>query len=92
MLTRIDYYQLLGVSRGASKSEIKKAYKTMSLKYHPDKNQGDPKAEEMFVKISQAYEVLSDDEKRQVYDRYGEEGLKSGGGTQFHDPFDIFSQ
>ncbi|KAL7748635.1 DnaJ- protein scj1 [Sorochytrium milnesiophthora] len=89
-----DYYALLGVKRGASKREIKKAYKTLALKHHPDRNPGDKAASDKFVAVSQAYEVLSDDEKRQVYDRYGEEGLKQnqagGGGGGFHDAFDIF--
>jgi DnaJ-related protein SCJ1 len=63
----------------------------MSKKYHPDKNPGNKEAEDKFVQLAAAYEVLSDDEKRRIYDQYGEAGLK-GEGQQFHDPFDIFSQ
>ncbi|KAJ2777946.1 DnaJ- protein scj1 [Coemansia interrupta] len=91
-----DYYNILGVSRDASQQEIKRQYKTLSRKHHPDKNPGDEKAHERFIELAQAYEVLSDDEKREIYNRYGEEGLKNqggpGGGGGFHDPFDIFAQ
>jgi len=86
-----NYYQILGVSRDATSKEIGKAYRELSLKYHPDKNKGDPTAQEKFVEISQAYEVLSDDEKRRIYDQYGEEGLQQGGGNSFRNPFDIFA-
>jgi len=72
-----DYYKSLGLSRGASEEDIKKAYKKMALKYHPDKNKS-PGAEEKFKEIAEAYEVLSDPKKRQVFDQYGEEGLKGG--------------
>merc|ERR1712110_536883 len=76
-----DYYTVLGVSRGASDDEIKKAYRKLALKYHPDKNQS-PGAEERFKEIGEAYDVLSDTRKKQIYDQYGEEGLKGsmGGG------------
>lgn len=74
-----DYYQILGVSKGASSEEIKKAYRKGALKYHPDKNPGDPSAEKKFKEISEAYEVLSDDKKRQIYDQYGADALKGGG-------------
>ncbi|KAJ1727937.1 DnaJ- protein scj1 [Coemansia biformis] len=92
-----DYYSILGVSRDASQHEIKRQYKTLSRRHHPDKNQGDEKAHERFIELAEAYEVLSDDEKREIYNRYGEEGLKNqggpgGGGGGFHDPFDIFAQ
>ena len=71
-----DYYKILGLqSRGASEEDIKKAYRKMALKYHPDKNKS-AGAEEKFKEIAEAYEVLSDPKKRQVYDQYGEEGLK----------------
>ena len=70
-----DYYKILGISRGASEEDIKKAYKKMALKYHPDKNKS-AGAEEKFKEIAEAYEVLSDPQKRQVFDQYGEEGLK----------------
>ena len=80
-----DYYQLLGVSKGASDTEIKKAYRKLAMKYHPDHSKGDKHAEEMFKKVSEAYAVLSDKEKRQQYDTYGS--------TDFHQRYsqeDIF--
>ncbi|RUP46320.1 hypothetical protein BC936DRAFT_147091 [Jimgerdemannia flammicorona] len=89
-----DYYKILGVSPGSSKRDIKKQYKTLSKKYHPDKNPGNKEAEDKFVELAEAYEVLADDDKRRIYDQYGEDGLKQqgGGGQQFHNPFDIFGQ
>ncbi|CAM2068225.1 molecular chaperone DnaJ [Sulfidibacter corallicola] len=75
-----DYYEVLGVARTASDQEIKKAYRKMALQYHPDKNPDDKKAEEMFKAAAEAYQVLSDKEKRQVYDQYGHAGLKGGSG------------
>ncbi|RKP05486.1 hypothetical protein THASP1DRAFT_19750, partial [Thamnocephalis sphaerospora] len=89
-----DYYEILGVDRDATAMQIKKAYKRMSKRYHPDKNPGDKTAEEKFVELAHAYEVLSDEEKRQRYDLYGADGVEDngGGGGGFHDPFDIFSQ
>ncbi|KAG0323962.1 DnaJ- protein scj1 [Podila humilis] len=92
-----DYYKVLGLDRNASTKEIKKQYKVLSRKYHPDKNPGNKDAEEKFVEVAAAYEVLSDKEKKSIYDRYGEEGLKQhqgqgGHGGGFHDPFDIFAQ
>ncbi|KAJ3316290.1 DnaJ (Hsp40), sub A, member 4 [Blyttiomyces sp. JEL0837] len=86
-----DYYAILGVNRSALKREIKKAYKDLSKKYHPDKNPGSKEAEAKFIELAQAYEVLIDDEKRRIYDQHGEEGLK-GNNQQFHNPFDIFQQ
>ncbi|XP_043933387.1 dnaJ homolog subfamily B member 5 isoform X2 [Protopterus annectens] len=74
-----DYYNILGIQSGANEEEVKKAYKKMALKFHPDKNK-DPDAEEKFKEIAEAYEVLSDPKKRAVYDQYGEDGLKAGGG------------
>jgi curved DNA-binding protein len=71
-----DYYAVLGVSKDASDEEIKKAYRRMALKYHPDHAKGDPKAEDQFKKISEAYAVLSDKEKRRQYDRFGSEGFR----------------
>lgn len=68
-----DYYKILGIQTGANEDEIKKAYRKMALKYHPDKNK-DPNAEEKFKEIAEAYDVLSDPKKRAVYDQYGEEG------------------
>ncbi len=76
-----DYYATLGITREASQEEIKKAYRKKALESHPDRNPGDPKAEQQFKLISEAYEVLSDESKRRVYDQYGEEGLKGAGGT-----------
>lgn len=70
-----DYYQILGIKKGANEDEIKKAYRKMALKYHPDKNKS-PNAEEKFKEIAEAYEILSDPQKREVFDKYGEEGLK----------------
>jgi len=75
-----DYYAILGVSKTATDADLKKAYRKLALKYHPDKNQA-PGAEEKFKSISEAYEVLSDEKKRRIYDQVGEEGLKNGGGV-----------
>merc|ERR1711936_598989 len=75
-----DYYKVLGVPRGASDEEVKKAYRKLALKYHPDKNQT-AGAEEKFKEIGEAYDVLSDSKKKQIYDQYGEEGLKGGMGN-----------
>lgn len=74
-----DYYEVLGVSKNASKEEIKKAYRKQALKYHPDKNPGDKKAEEHFKEAAEAYEVLRNDDKRARYDRYGHAGVSSAG-------------
>lgn len=87
-----DYYGLLGVGREASDGELKKAYRKMAMKYHPDRNPDDAAAEEKFKAVSEAYSVLSDAQKRQIYDRYGVEGLKNqGAGGGFSDVGDIFS-
>ncbi len=86
-----DYYQLLGIPRSAGAEEIKKAYRKLALKYHPDRCSGSPAAEEKFKELSEAYEVLSDPAKRATYDQFGYEGLK-GRGFGFHDPFDIFRE
>lgn len=75
-----DYYDTLGISRTATAEEIKKAYRKNALKYHPDKNPGDVAAEKKFKEISEAYEVLSDDKKRQIYDQYGPDALRGGMG------------
>ena len=72
-----DYYKILGINKGASEDDIKKGYRKMALKYHPDKNKS-PGAEEKFKEIAEAYDVLSDKNKKEIYDKYGEEGLKNG--------------
>ena len=77
-----DFYQVLGVARSASDDEIKKAYRKLAMQYHPDRNNGSKDAEERFKAITEAYDVLRDSNKRAVYDRYGEAGLRGGGG--FH--------
>ncbi len=91
MAAKQDYYQVLGVSRGATPEEIKKAYRKLALQFHPDRNPGNKEAEEKFKEAAEAYEVLSDQTKRQRYDQFGHEGIR---GTDFH-PFtnvnDIFS-
>eukprot|EP01088_Endostelium_zonatum_P012724 TRINITY_DN26991_c0_g1_i1.p1 TRINITY_DN26991_c0_g1~~TRINITY_DN26991_c0_g1_i1.p1 ORF type:complete len:350 (-),score=129.75 TRINITY_DN26991_c0_g1_i1:45-1094(-) len=74
-----DYYKILGVERNATETDIKKAYRKGALKYHPDRNPGNKAAEETFKLIAEAYEVLSDKGKKDLYDKYGEEGLKAGG-------------
>ncbi len=84
-MAKRDYYDVLGVSRGASPEEIKKAYRQMAVKYHPDKNPGDKDAEEKFKEAAEAYEILSDAGKRQQYDRFGHDGLR--GAAMGGDPF-----
>jgi len=86
-----DYYEVLGVDRNASESELKKSYRQMALKYHPDKNPGNKEAEENFKKAAEAYGVLSDSEKRSIYDQFGHEGLKGKGAGGFGGFEDIFS-
>jgi molecular chaperone DnaJ len=78
-----DFYQTLGVQRGASEDEIKKAYRKLAMTYHPDRNNGAKEAEEKFKAITEAYDVLRDPNKRALYDRYGEAGLR-GGASGFH--------
>jgi molecular chaperone DnaJ len=102
-MAKNDYYQTLGVGREANAAEIKKAYKKLAMKHHPDRNQGDKSSEEKFKELSEAYEVLSDDNKRQTYNQFGHEGMDSrfggagggggfsGGGGGFNDIFgDVF--
>lgn len=91
-MAKRDYYEILGVSKDASAEEIKKAYRKMAMQYHPDRNQGDKDAEEKFKEAAEAYEVLSNPEKKAKYDRYGHSGLR--GGEDFHsyqNVNDIFS-
>jgi molecular chaperone DnaJ len=78
-----DYYEILGVDQNATSDEIKKAYRTLALKHHPDRNPGNTEAEEQFKEATEAYEILSDAEKRKIYDRFGPEGLKAGAGPGF---------
>jgi len=86
-----DFYKILGVSKTTTKKDIKRAYRKLAMKYHPDKNPDDASAADKFKEIGEAYETLADDEKRQTYDRHGEEGVKKmGQGGGGHDPFANF--
>ena len=99
-MSKSDYYETLGVARDASSDDLKKAYRKQAVKYHPDKNPGDAAAEAKFKEVSEAYDVLKDDEKRAAYDRYGHDAFQSGGmgraggggGGGFHDPFEMFRE
>jgi molecular chaperone DnaJ len=87
----IDYYEILSISRDASGGEIKKAYRKLAMKFHPDRNPDDKEAEESFKSCTEAYEVLSDDRKKQIYDTYGHDGLKNSGYSGPGNAEDIFS-
>ncbi|THB65499.1 MAG: molecular chaperone DnaJ, partial [Gammaproteobacteria bacterium] len=95
-MSKRDYYEVLGVQKNASEAEIKKAYRRMAMKYHPDRNAGSTDAEKKFKESKEAYEVLSDSQKRQAYDQFGHAGVDQsfgggGGGGSFHDIFgDVF--
>lgn len=93
MATPRDYYEILGVERSATDDELKKAYRKLALKHHPDRNQDDPDAGRRFKEAAEAYEVLGDPEKRRIYDQLGHDGLR-GRGFQAGgiDPRDIFEQ
>lgn len=97
-MSKRDYYEVLGVPRTATDDEIKKAYRKLAVKYHPDKNPGDKTAEEKFKELGEAYEIMSDAQKRAAYDQYGHNAFDArrrasrGGFEGFHDPFDIFRE
>jgi molecular chaperone DnaJ len=88
---RRDFYEVLGVERGADSGELKRAYRKLAMELHPDRNPGDKAAEEKFKEASEAYQILSDPEKRAYYDRFGHAGPGMGMGGGFHDVHDIFS-
>ncbi|MFD2248258.1 molecular chaperone DnaJ [Pontibacter ruber] len=91
-MAKRDYYEVLGVAKGASQEEIKKAYRKLAIKYHPDKNPDDHTAEDKFKEAAEAYEVLSDDQKRARYDQFGHQGMNGGFGGGGMNMEDIFSQ
>jgi molecular chaperone DnaJ len=93
-MAKRDYYDILGVSKSAGADELKKAYRQMAIKYHPDKNPDNPEAEDMFKEAAEAYEILSNTEKRAKYDRFGHDGMRAGqgGGQGGMNMDDIFSQ
>src|SRR3954466_12441436 len=96
-MAKRDYYEVLGIERTVTVEEIKKSYRKLAVKFHPDKNPGDKTAEEKFKELSEAYEILSDPQKRALYDQHGHAAFdrRSGGvprGGGFHDPFDIFRE
>ena len=95
MSKKRDYYEVLGVDRNIGEEDLKRAYRKLAVKYHPDKNPGDHEAEEKFKELGEAYEALSDPNKRAAYDRYGHAAFQKGmggGGGGFHDPFDLFRE
>src|SRR5436190_1088269 len=90
-----DYYEVLGVGRNASEEDVKRAYRKLAVKFHPDKNPDDPHAEDKFKELGEAYDVLMDSDKRVAYDRFGHAAFAQGSagfGGGFHDPFDIFRE
>src|SRR5919201_2759455 len=91
-----DYYEVLGVGRNAAAEEVKRAYRKLAVKFHPDKNPDDPHAEEKFKELGEAYDVLIDPDKRAAYDRFGHAAFSQCaagfGGGGFHDPFEIFRE
>ena len=95
-MTKRDYYEILSVAKNANQDEIKKAYRKMAIKYHPDKNPDNPEAEEKFKEATEAYEILRDPQKRAAYDRFGHAGVKGGAhapggfGFDFSDALEIF--
>ena len=96
-MTKRDFYEVLGVEKGAGEEEIKKAYRKQAVKFHPDKNPGDKASEEKFKEVGEAYEVLSDPQKRAAYDQYGHAAFDRraggfGGAGGFHDPFEVFRE
>src|SRR4051812_14333875 len=90
-VTKRDYYEVLGVAKGSSGEEIKRAYRRMAMKYHPDRNNGDADAEIKFKECAEAYEILSDDAKRQRYDQFGHAGVSGQHDFSHMDVTDIFS-
>ncbi|MBW1896014.1 MAG: DnaJ domain-containing protein [Deltaproteobacteria bacterium] len=91
MTAKRDYYEILGLNRNATDQGIKAAYRKLALKYHPDRNPGSKEAEESFKEAAEAYEVLRDPQKRNIYDQYGHEGLQGTGFSGFRGFEDIFS-
>ena len=89
-MSKQDYYDVLGVSKNADSGSLKSAYRKLAMKYHPDKNPGDSNAEKKFKEVSEAYEVLSNTEKRQAYDTYGHDAFNQQGGGGFTDGFSGF--
>ena len=91
-----DFYEILGVQRNASDDEIKKSYRKLAMKYHPDRNKDDKESERKFKEAAAAYEILKDQEKRSAYDQYGHDAFRQGGGSQgfgdFGGGFQIFSK
>lgn len=93
-MSKRDYYDVLRVTKTSTTIEIKKAYRKAAVEHHPDKNPDDPEAEERFKEVGEAYEILSDDDKRATYDRFGHSAFANGGGggSRAHDPFDLFRE